>query len=423
MYGAIIGDIVGSRFELNNIKTKDFKFFHSDCRFTDDTVMTLAIAQAVLDVKDKGIPMKRASIDRMLSLGRAYPHAGYGRRFKLRWLKHDHPKPYKSLGNGSAMRVSACGLAADTDKEAVDLAYASAIVSHNHDEGLKGAMAVAMMIFMAKHNRTKREMRGVFEDRFYPIEFKLADIRAEYEFDETCPGSVPQAMEAFLESTSFEDAIRNAISIGGDSDTIAAITGSIAEAFYGIPEGLKIEARKYLDAELLAILDEFEKRYPSREMRKAVSCGPILRSFAGQFLKSVDGEDKKTAAFDLSMLLGMLAGASVAVPFSIGDDDDYRHAIESKAGSSPENPLRLKPVTIESQGRRWILAYSDEEWMQKTETFKLPHRIMPFVECIGIAEKLQGRSNCEPIGIALDMYTESACALTPEMLSLCKQRQ
>ena len=158
-------------------------------------------------------------------------------------------------------------------------------------------------------------------------------------------------------------------------------------------------------------------------MRKAVSCGPILRSFAEQFLKSVNGEDKKAAALDLNMLLGMLAGASVAVPFSIGDDDDYRHAIESKAGSSPENPLRLKPVTIESQGRRWILAYSDEEWMQKTETFKLPHRIMPFVECIGIAEKLQGRSNCEPIGIALDMYTESACALTPEMLSLCKQRQ
>lgn len=423
MYGAIIGDIVGSRFEFNNIKTKDFEFFHPDCRFTDDTFLSLAIAQAVMDVKDKRVTMPQASISNMLYFGRKYCHVGGSRLFINRWLSCDHPAPYNSMGNGSAMRVSACGLVAETEDEVLRLARDSAAVSHDHPEGIKGAESVALMVFMAKRGMSKREMRSMFESRFYPLDFTLDGIRSSYRFNATCPGSVPQAMEAFLEATSFEDAIRNAISIGGDSDTIAAITGSIAEAFYGIPEGIKVEARKYLDAELLAVLDEFEKRYPSRELRKEVSCGPILRSFAGQFLKSVDGEDKKAAAFDLSMLLGMLAGASVAVPFSIGDDDDYRHAIESKAGSSPENPLRLKPVTIESQGRRWILAYSDEEWMQKTETFKLPHRIMPFVECIGIAEKLQGRSNCEPIGIALDMYTESACALTPEMLSLCKQRQ
>ena len=278
MLGAIIGDIVGSVYEFDNIKTKDFELFKPDCRFTDDTVMTCAVADAIMNggsEKDFILSMKK--------YGRMYPHAGYGGRFRV-WLRSMETKPYNSFGNGSAMRVSPCAWVMDCGFCARtgmwpnrDLARLSASVTHNHPEGIKGALAVCDAIFMARFyfggwnieysnpidsdpDECKRRIKEHIENEYgYDLSMSLDEIRKNYEFDETCQGSVPQAIVAFLESTDFENAIRNAISIGGDSDTIAAITGSIAEAAYGISEDMKEMALSYLDEPLKDVLRRWKK--------------------------------------------------------------------------------------------------------------------------------------------------------------------
>lgn len=232
MLGAIIGDIAGSRFEWQNIKTKDFEFMTHlhGCKPTDDSIMSLAIAQAILECGDINV-LSPATVCCMQRLGQKYPYAGYDGHFQ-RWLTAKNPKPYNSFGNGAAMRVSACGYAANSIEETKMLSDAVTKVSHNHPEGMKAAEAVAVAIYMARTGSSMIELRDYITKNYYDIAFTLDSIRPVYTFDVTCQGSVPQAFEAFFESTSFEDAIRNAISIGGDSDTIAAITGSIAEGRY-----------------------------------------------------------------------------------------------------------------------------------------------------------------------------------------------
>lgn len=257
MIGAMIGDIVGSRFEWHNIKTKEFDFFTSRCHPTDDSIMTLAVAQAILNSDGDLTALEDEAVSCMQTLGRRYPRAGYGGRFH-RWLFMDQPQPYNSYGNGSAMRVSPCGFAAKSLEEAIALADAVTKVTHDHPEGMKGAEATAAAIFLARSGKTKQEIREHIEQNYYKIDFTLDEIRPTYTFDVSCQGSVPQALEAFFESTSFEDAIRNAISIGGDSDTIAAITGGIAEAYYGVPEQLREQAMKYLDETMKETVHVFE---------------------------------------------------------------------------------------------------------------------------------------------------------------------
>ena len=260
MLGAIIGDVVGSRFEWDNIKSKEFTFFESVCRPTDDSVMTLAVAKAILACDGDYSSLSDQVVQCMQELGRRYPRAGYGGNFR-KWLRSPDPKPYHSFGNGSAMRVSPCAYAASTMEDAIALAKAVTEMTHNHPEGIKGAVATTAAIFMALHGSSKEEIRAVIERDYYKLDFTLDQIRPVYTFDVTCQGSVPQAIEAFLESADFEDAIRNAISIGGDSDTIAAITGSIAEAYYGIPESIRGQAVQYLDKVQIDILDRFEEKY------------------------------------------------------------------------------------------------------------------------------------------------------------------
>ena len=253
MLGAIIGDIVGSVYEHHNIKTKDFELFGEGCRFTDDTVMTCAVCWAVREYKAReNVNVIGLFQKRMVELGQMYPDAGYGGKFR-QWLSNRYRRPYGSFGNGSAMRVSACGMLADSLEEAHNLAVYSAEVSHNHPEGIKGAVAVAEAIYLAKTGATKDEIRAHCS-QYYELGFTLDEIRPGYSFDSSCQGSVPQAIAAFLESESFEDAIRNAVSLGGDSDTIAAIAGSIAEPFYGIPARLKARAYGYLTPPLRAAL-------------------------------------------------------------------------------------------------------------------------------------------------------------------------
>jgi type I restriction enzyme M protein len=261
MLGAIIGDVVGSRFEWDNCRSKKFDLFDFGCEPTDDSIMTLAIAQALLDTKEDRSSLAKRVVERMQHMGRRYPNAGYGGRFS-QWLEARDPKPYNSLGNGAAMRVSACAQAACTLEEAKELSHTVTAVTHNHPEGLKGAEAVTVAIFLAREGKTKEEIRKVITDQYYPLNFTLDGIRDTYQFDETCPGSVPQALEAFFEGKDFEDVLRNAISIGGDSDTIAAIACSVAEAFYGVPDAIRAGVLPYLDSDMQRILTEFERTYP-----------------------------------------------------------------------------------------------------------------------------------------------------------------
>ena len=255
MYGAITGDIVGSRFEFNNIRTKDFVLFHDDCFFTDDSVMTIAVAKALHESKINGYhDLETRLVYWMHEIGRRYPYCGYGGMF-YHWMFSDDMGPYNSFGNGSAMRTSYCGFIADSYEEAMMLAERCSAVTHDHPEGIKGAQATTACIWLAKEGKTKEEIRRHIENDFYRLGFTLDEIRPVYQFNETCQDTVPEAIECFLESESFEDAIRTAISIGGDSDTIGAIAGGIAEAFYGIDETVKTTVRGYLDDYLLDIID------------------------------------------------------------------------------------------------------------------------------------------------------------------------
>ncbi|MDL2292509.1 N-6 DNA methylase [Acholeplasma sp. OttesenSCG-928-E16] len=262
MLGAIIGDIVGSRFEWNNNKSKEFDLLTYRNFFTDDTVMTLAIAKAILESKNDYEKLGDYAIKHMREIGKLYPNCGYGINFD-KWIFSDNPHPYNSYGNGAAMRVSACGFVANSLEEAIELSRKVTEITHNHHEGIKGAEATTVAIYLARTGSNIFEIRDYINNHYYPMNFKLDDIRDSYEFNETCQDTVPQAIEAFLESKNFEDAIRNAISIGGDSDTLAAITGSIAEAYYGIPTDIRKHALTYLDERLLSILVEFESKYPS----------------------------------------------------------------------------------------------------------------------------------------------------------------
>lgn len=260
MLGAIIGDIVGSRFERHNHKSKDFELFTDQCRFTDDTAMTVAIAKALLECNGDYTNLGNHAIRCMQEIGQKYPNAGYGRIF-YQWLHKKAPEPYWSYGNGSAMRVSPVAYAAKSAQECIELADAVTLVSHDHPEGMKGAEAIALMTLGARSSLPKSLLRDVAQKRYYILDFTIDKIRPKYRFDASCQGSVPQAIEAFLESEDFEDAIRIAVSLGGDSDTIAAMTGSLAGAYYGVPNELRKRALTYLPRGFLDILEEFEATY------------------------------------------------------------------------------------------------------------------------------------------------------------------
>ncbi len=263
IFGAIVGDIVGSPYEFNNIKTKDFKLFTSSSTFTDDTVMTLAVASALRNWK-KGEPIKdkdftKAVIAAMKSFGEKYPNSGYARRFR-NWLFTRTTKPYGSFGNGSAMRVSPVAWYFDDLDSVEHFAALSAQVTHNHPEGIKGAQATAAAIFLARTGKTKSAIRGYIEAKYdYDLSKTSDQIREVYTFDGSCQGTVPEAIAAFLDAENFEDALRIAISLGGDSDTLAAITCSIAQGVWGVPEDIDISARERLDDFLRAELEKWEQ--------------------------------------------------------------------------------------------------------------------------------------------------------------------
>ena len=275
MFGAFIGDIVGSKYEFDNIKTKQFPLFSEGCDYTDDSIMTVAMAEAILRCSRENrcteADFRDVLVQTMQQFGRKYPHptGAYGGRF-ADWLYQKNPQPYNSYGNGSAMRASPCGMIAVTLEEALCLGRVGADVTHNHPEGIKGAQATAAAVFFAKSGKSNAEIRQYIGEHFYPLDFTLDSIRAGYRFDVSCQGSVPQAIVAFLESDSFEDAIRNVISIGGDCDTTGAITGAIAWVYYATQSGdwynetvdaamqsIKNQAITYLPEEFITINRDF----------------------------------------------------------------------------------------------------------------------------------------------------------------------
>ena len=276
MLGAVIGDIVGSRFEWNNNRSKEFEFLSYRCFATDDSIMSLAVAKAILSCDGKYDDLGNIAVECMHEVGRPYPNCGYGGMFR-QWMYSDTPKPYNSFGNGAAMRVSACGFAASSLDEATMLSKRVTEVTHNHPEGVKGAEATTVAIWLARQGHSILEIRDYIDKHYYPMNFTLDGIRDTYTFNETCQETVPQAIMAFLESTDFEDAIRNAISIGGDSDTLAAITGGIAEAYYGIPTEIRKHALTFLDERLLKILLDYENVFSPRLEKGADASVPVAK--------------------------------------------------------------------------------------------------------------------------------------------------
>ena len=266
MLGAILGDMVGSPFEFdrNNHKSKDFPLLSEKSHFTDDTVMTVAVARGLMAGQGDAQKTFAEVQHEMQYWGRKYPDAGYGGMFG-RWLRAEHPQPYGSFGNGSAMRVAAAGWLFDTLDKTLEMAKVTAEVTHNHPEGIKGAQATAAAIFLVRTGHSKPEIRQYVEQTFgYDLRRTCDEIRPGYRHVETCQQTVPEAIIAFLESTGFEDALRNAVSLGGDSDTLACITGGIAEAFYGMPQELRAETLKRLPEEMRAAYELFRQNLERR---------------------------------------------------------------------------------------------------------------------------------------------------------------
>lgn len=288
MYGAILGDIIGSIYERRGIKSKDFELFGKENSFTDDTVMTIAVAEGFMfflrdnypdfyegkplsedgsasavpfSIDDEQIPaMKKSIVRSMLFWGRKYPYAGYGGNF-IRWLKYN-PKPYYSWGNGSAMRTSSAAWIFDDIETARKMAAIQSEVSHNHPAGIIGAEAITSAIFLARKGSSKEEIREYITKEFgYDLDRTVDGIRPGYNFDVSCQGSVPEAIISFLDGEDFEDTIRNAVSLGGDADTLGAMAGSIAEAYFGVPEELKAKCEEYLPEIMLTTLHAFSARW------------------------------------------------------------------------------------------------------------------------------------------------------------------
>ena len=260
MLGSIIGDIVGSIYECNPIKTTNFPLFQDGCTITDDSIMTVAVAHALMDGYElDDLNMEEELIIKMMRYYCGmYPNVGYGALFH-KWIFESNAQPYNSFGNGSAMRVASVGWLYDSLAEVLTYAKLSSAVTHNHPEGIKGAQAVAVAVYLARTRCPKEEIKAYIEQKFgYHLDYKIDTIRQGAFFDETCPRSIEEAIVCFLESSSFEDAIRLAVSLGADSDTQAAIAGGIAEAYYGIPDSIIAAVSKYIPEPIQAVVDRFK---------------------------------------------------------------------------------------------------------------------------------------------------------------------
>lgn len=368
MYGAILGDIIGSPFEFDRgDKTKDFKLFSRRSHFTDDSVMTLAVCEALLKVgQDATVKeIEDAVISSMQSWGRRYPHAGYGGYFR-RWLTACHPEPYNSFGNGSAMRVSAVGWLYDSLENTRTVAKATANVTHNHPEGIKGAEATASAIFMARNGSSKKEIKKYIENEFhYDLNRTLDEIRPSYHMDETCQKTVPEAIIAFLEATDFEDAIRNAVSLGGDTDTLGAITGSIAEAYYGIPEWLMTECRKRTNKDMRVVLDDFNDALSSQD--DFPNSNKMIEDAIDQYY--VQNNKDGMLVFMKTLLISIEQGGELVVPYITTHSilsEEQLNSINIGDAFTLNHDVKLKLETVKDvKGNEWMGVFTSTNEMHK----------------------------------------------------------
>lgn len=367
MYGAILGDIIGSPFEFDRgDKTKDFKLFSRRSHFTDDSVMTLAVCEALLKVgQDATVKeIEDTVISSMQSWGRRYPHEGYGGYFR-RWLTARHPEPYNSFGNGSAMRVSAAGWLYDSLEKTRVVAKATANVTHTHPEGIKGAEATASAIFMARNGSSKEEIKKYIENEFhYDLNRTLDEIRPSFHMDETCQKTVPEAIIAFLEARDFEDAIRNAVSLGGDTDTLGAITGSIAEAYFGISETLISECRNRINKDMRDVVDAF---YSLVREDDSPNTNQMIEKAINQYYVH---NDKEGMILFIDMMINtMKQGGEFIVPYITKNSFLSKEQINSiNIGDifTLDHDVKLKMETVkDASGKEWLGVFTSTEEMHK----------------------------------------------------------
>lgn len=367
MYGAILGDIIGSPFEFDRgDKTKDFKLFSRRSHFTDDSVMTLAVCEALLKVgQDAAVKeIEDAVITSMQSWGRRYPHEGYGGYFR-HWLTARHPEPYNSFGNGSAMRVSAAGWLYDSLEKTRVVAKATANVTHNHPEGIKGAEATASAIFMARNGSSKEEIKKYIENEFhYDLNRTLDEIRPSFHMDETCQKTVPEAITAFLEARDFEDAIRNAVSLGGDTDTLGAITGSIAEAYFGISETLISECRNRINKDMRDVVDTF---YSFVRKDDSPNTNQMIEKAINQYY--VHNDKEGMILFMNMMINAMNQGGEFIVPYITKNPFLSKEKINSISIGDTfalDHNVKLKMETVkDASGIEWLGVFTSTEEMHK----------------------------------------------------------
>ncbi len=423
MYGAILGDIIGSPFEFDRgDKTKDFKLFSRRSHFTDDSVMTLAVCEALLKVgQDATVKeIEDAVISSMQSWGRRYPHAGYGGYFR-RWLTACHLEPYNSFGNGSAMRVSAAGWLYDSLEKTRTVAKATANVTHNHPEGIKGAEATASAIFMARNGSSKEEIKKYIEKEFhYDLNRTLNEIRPDYHMDETCQKTVPEAIIAFLEATDFEDAIRNAVSLGGDTDTLGAITGSIAEAYYGIPEWLMTECRKRINKDMRVVLDDFNDALSNQD--DFPYSNKMIEDAIDQYY--VQNNKDGMLVFMKTLLISIEQGGELVVPYIT------THSILSKEQLNSisigdtfilDHDVKLKLETVKDvKGNEWMGVFTSTNEMHKGSSgnVQINQLILSILKSVLDLEEVNGivinpfgkhiQINKNMIALLISIYNECA---------------
>ena len=367
MYGTILGDIIGCPFEFDRgDKTKDFKLFSRRSHFTDDSVMTLAVCEALLKVGQDATVKEigDAVITSMQSWGRRYPHEGYGGYFRC-WLTARHPEPYNSFGKGSAMRVSAAGWLYDSLEKTRVVAKATANVTHNHPEGIKGAESTASAIFMARNGSSKEEIKKYIENEFhYDLNRTLDEIRPSFHMHETCQKTVPEAIIAFLEAKDFEDTIRNAVSLGGDTDTLGAITGSIAEAYFGIPEALRSECRNRINKDMRDVVDTF---YSLVRKDDSPNTNQMIEKAINQYY--VHNDKEGMILFMNMMINAMNQGGEFIVPYITKNPFLSKEQINSISIGDTfalDHDVKLKMETAkDASGIEWLGVFTSTEEMHK----------------------------------------------------------
>ena len=419
MYGALLGDMIGAPYEFDRgSKTKEFPLFCEHSRFTDDSVMTVAVAEALLDHQfQEDEDIKAGLIACMRKWGRKYPDAGYGRRF-AQWLHARHPEPYGSYGNGSAMRVSSAGWLFDTLEETRHMARLTAEVTHNHPEGIKGAEATASAIFLARTGHSKDAIRDYVVSEFgYDLSRTCDQIRPGYFHNESCQKTVPEAITAFLEGTDFEDVIRTAVSLGGDCDTLTCIAGSIAEAFYGVPAILEAECKSRLSEDMLYILGRFDI---SREHGHDVIPDDILTG-------NVLIEEAIARYYDASTqqnLIGVLdailqrnrAGGHFLIPVippqAMFDMIDIDHVkVGDTVTSQEEMHFKLHHIQTKD-GKLWLVAFTSDEEYRKGEAASVINNF--------IGSMLEGCAEMSEEGIIINPWGQSFL-LTKDLIKLIIQ--